>query len=70
MKNKVIPAKYLPSHPIRPARDGAVAYLLMDKLNAPEWLFGLVLGLYFIMFLTSFVLVFTQKPFDMSKLEK
>lgn len=59
MKNKVIAYKNLPTKwPLVPT---AVIYLVLDRLDASKFYWGLMTGIIFILWLSVAYIVFTQE---------
>ena len=59
MKKKVLDRKYL--SPVLPVTNTAVVYLLLDKFNAPDLVWGIMGTLYLILWVLTIILASTSE---------
>lgn len=67
MTHKVIAPKQTPAR--LPLNSTAICYLLLDRLSAPGWLWGVMGTLFVIVWAVSLFSLFTQKSVELSELK-
>lgn len=68
-KRKVIATKQLPARPAAALWSGATTWLLLDRFNAPQWLYG-ALGLFFVLaFVTLLAVVISSDTVELKELQ-